>query len=206
MGSRMGGSVPKQYLPLKGRPIALHSFALFAGAPEIAEIVVVCEPEHQHFFSKYPVFFAKPGLRRQDSVYSGLQKCSQEIIFTHDSARPFFETKYIPLLIEAVQSIGASSLGAPVTSTVKQCNPHHIVEKTVDRSRLWEMQTPQAARRDLFVKAYEHVRKHNLEVTDDLAALEAIGHFAKIVPSTPRNLKITTPFDLSLAEFLCATN
>lgn len=205
IGSRMGAPIPKQYLPLKGKPIALHSFELFIRIPEITEIVVVCEPEYQHFFS-HPGPFAKPGPRRQDSVYSGLQKSTQEMIFTHDSARPFFEAKYIPLLIDAVRSTGAAALAAPMTSTIKQCDAHHLVEKTLDRSRLWDMQSPQALWRTLMIQAFEHIQKHNLEVTDDLSMVEAMGLPTRIVPSTSRNFKITTPFDLAVAETLCATS
>lgn len=205
IGSRMGVPIPKQYLFLKNKPIALYSFDLFKTAPAITEIVVVCEPEYQHFFSG-PVTFAKPGPKRQDSVYSGLLQSTQEIILTHDSARPFIELQYLPPLLEAVRRTGAAALASPVTSTIKQCQPNKIVEKTLDRSRLWEIQTPQALRRDLFFKAFDYIQKHNLEVTDDLSMVEAMGHAAEIVPCTPRNFKITTPFDLAVAEVLCATN
>lgn len=204
VGSRMGTSVPKQYLPLRGKPVALYSFELFTQIREITEIVVVCEPEYQHFFS--PAIFAKPGPRRQDSVYSGLQKSTQEMIFTHDSARPFFEAKYIPFLIDAVRTTGAAALAAPITSTIKQCTATHLVEKTLDRSRIWDMQTPQALWRTLMIQAFDHIQKHNLDVTDDLSMVEAMGLPTRIVPSTPRNFKITTPFDLAVAEALCATS
>lgn len=204
-GSRMGTLVPKQYLLLKQKPIALYSFDLFRASPEIDEIVVVCEPIYQHFFSG-SVIFAKPGPRRQDSVYSGLLKSTQEIILTHDAVRPFIEKNYLIPLLEAVRRTGAAALGTPVTSTVKQCRADHIVEKTLDRSHLWEIQTPQAFRRDLLFKAFDYVKKHNLEVTDDLSMMEALGHPAEIVPCSPRNFKITTPFDLAVAEVLCATN
>lgn len=204
VGSRMGASIPKQYLPLKGKPIALHSFEVFTQILEITEIVVVCEPEYQHLFS--PAIFAKPGPRRQDSVYSGLQKSTQEMIFIHDSARPFFEAKYVPLLIDAVKTTGAAALATPMTSTIKQCTVNHLVEKTLDRSSVWNMQSPQALWRTLMIRAFDHIQKHHLTVTDDLSMVEAMGLPTRIVPSTPRNFKITTPFDLAVAETLCAIN
>lgn len=200
----MGAPIPKQFLYLGNKPIALYSYELFSQIPEIAEIIVVCEPEYQNFFKKGP--FAKPGKRRQDSVYSGLQKTTQEIILTHDSARPFVEVKYLPLLIEAIHRTGAAALGVPVTSTVKQCNKAKIVEKTLDRSCLWETQTPQGMKRDLFFKAFEYANEHRLEVTDDLAMVEAMGLPAEIVPSSARNFKITRPFDLAVAKTICAIN
>lgn len=204
-GSRIGARVPKQYLPLEGKPLALHSFDILRRVPEITEIIIVCEPEHQSYFT-YPVLFATPGPRRQDSVYSGLMKSSQEIIFIHDSARPFVEAKYIPPLLEAVRTSGAAALAIPATNTIKECTSNHHVEKTLDRTRLWEMQTPQGIRREILIKAFDYVQKNNLEVTDDLSMVEAIGLPTKIVPSSPRNFKITTPFDFEVAKKLCATN
>lgn len=205
IGSRMGAPIPKQYLLLNHKPIALYSFETFSKCPLITEIVVVCEPEHQHFFSG-PVRFAKPGPARQDSVYSGLLEATQEIVLTHDSARPFIESKYLPPLLEAVRRTGAATLATPVTSTIKQCQTNRIIEKTLDRTLLWDIQTPQAMRRELFFQAFAHVKKHNLSVTDDLSMVEAMGHPAEIVPCTPRNFKITTPFELAVAETICATN
>jgi 2-C-methyl-D-erythritol 4-phosphate cytidylyltransferase len=205
IGTRMGSSIPKQYLPLQGKPLALHSFDLFLQIPEIQEIIVVCEPQYQHFF-KHPVLFASPGPRRQDSVYSGLLKCSQDIIFIHDAARPLIEAKYLPPLLEAAQSIGAAALGVPVTNTIKQCSLNQIVEKTLNRAELYEIQTPQAIQRALLLQAFAYVQKEGLEVTDDLSLIEALGVKPKIIPSSPRNIKITTPFDLFLAEKLCDIN
>ena len=205
IGSRMGAPIPKQFLSLRGKKIALYSFDLFKSIPEIEEIIVVTEPEYQHFFSGASAF-AQPGPRRQDSVFSGLQKATREIVMAHDSARPFVEARFIPLLIQAAQKIGAAALAAPVTSTIKQCTSDHFVEKTIDRSHLWEVQTPQALQRSLFFRAFDHVHHHLLTVTDELSMVEAIGHPAQIVPSSSRNMKITTPFDLAVAEKICVTN
>lgn len=205
MGTRMGASIPKQYLLLREKPLALYSFERFKSSPEITEIVVVCEPEYEKYFTG-PIRFAKPGQRRQDSVYSGLQKTTQPWILTHDSARPFFETKYLLPLLEAARRTGAAALGAPVTSTIKQCFPSKIVEKTLDRSLLWEIQTPQAIQRDLLFQAFAHINAHKIDVTDELSMMERLGLPAEIVPCTARNMKITTPFDLAVAEVLCATS
>ena len=133
------------------------------------------------------------------------------MILVHDSARPLFEMQYLPPLLEAAERTGAAALGTAVTSTIKHVSSNHIVEKTLDRTHLWEIQTPQAIKRDLFFKAFEHMHAHNLEATDDISMIEMLNLPSEIVPCTPRNLKITTPFDLILAETLlskdlCATN
>lgn len=208
-GSRVGGSTPKQYLPLGSKPIALHSFDIFLKIPDILELVVVCSPEYQSVFSnrsERPLQFAPPGTRRQDSVYSGLEKSTQEFVLIHDSARPFPDPESVFELIRVVRTAKAAALASPVTSTVKQCGAERIVEKTFDRSFLWEMQTPQAVERNLLLKAHAHLSKMQLEITDDLGAVEAIGHPTQIVPSSPKNFKITTPFDLEIARHLCAIN
>lgn len=207
IGSRMGSPVPKQFLPLSGKPIALHSFELFARSPEIDEIVVVCEPSRRALFEcEKPLRFALPGKRRQDSVYSGLLHTSAQsrYVLIHDSARPFLDSAGIRSLLAAVQRTGAAALAAPVTSTIKEACLSHLVQRTLDRSRLWEMQTPQALLRSLLFTAYEHAIRNHLDITDDISLAESIGHPSEIVPYTPRNFKITTPFDLAVAETLLA--
>lgn len=204
-GSRMGSSVPKQYLPLSGKPVALHSFEIFSHSPEIDEIIVVCDPLYRSLFhSEKPLLFALPGKRRQDSVYSGLLLTSPQshIVLTHDSARPFIDFKGIRSLLAAVERTGAAALAAPVSSTIKEACPAHFVQRTLDRSRLWEMQTPQALIRSLFFAAFQQLQ--SLDITDDISLAERIGHPTEVVPYTPRNFKITTPFDLAVAETLIA--
>lgn len=203
-GSRMGAPIPKQFIPLNGKLIARYSFDLFLLSSEISQLVVVCDPSYQYIFSTdvKPLDFALPGSRRQDSVYNGLQKCDPkaELILIHDSARPFLEAKHLNSLIEAGRRVGAATLAAPVCCTIKQCDRSKKVEKTLDRSRLWEIQTPQALFADLLRRGFESVIEDNLEVTDDVSIAEAIGHPVEIVTGSPRNIKLTTPFDLAVAQ------
>ena len=202
-GSRMGAPSPKQFLLLGGKPIARHSFDLFVSMGEISELVVVCEPSYQEIFSdpQKPLAFASPGARRQDSVYNGLLKCDpkSDLILIHDSARPFVKREELLSLIEAGLRMGAATLAAPVTSTIKQCEAR-IVEKTLDRKSLWEIQTPQALLAPIIRKGFAEVQSLNLEVPDDVSIAEAIGHPVEIVASSPSNFKLTTPFDLAIAN------
>jgi 2-C-methyl-D-erythritol 4-phosphate cytidylyltransferase len=203
-GTRMGAAVPKQYLPLDGKPIALYSFELFAKSPEIDEIIVVCDPSYQPLFrcNEKSLRFALPGKRRQDSVYAGLLKTAPQadFVLTHDAARPFLKSASLTAFLQTLVRADAAALAAPVTSTIKQCLPCKKIEKTIDRSCLWEMQTPQGMRRSLFFQALEHIHRQGLEVTDDMALAEAMGYPAEIVPSCATNFKITTPFDLAVAQ------
>lgn len=209
-GTRFGSPTPKQYISLQGKPIALHSFELFVSLAEIHEIIVVCETEAQGYFSSTskPLRFASPGNLRQDSVYSGLLQTSPSstFILTHDAARPFVSKEAILDLLEAVKRTGAASLANPVVNTIKQANAQKQIEKTLDRSCLWEMQTPQALKRSLFFEGFAQLHRQSLQVTDDVALAELLSHPVEVVPSSPRNFKITTPFDLTVANALCATN
>ena len=207
IGSRMGAPIPKQYLPLSGKPIALYSFDLFCKMDEIDEIIIVCEHEFRPLFSsaQKPIRFANPGKRRQESIFNGLSAASQNatIICTHDAARPFVERKEILALLEKTLEIGAATLASPVICTIKQCREDRVVKKTLDRSHLWEIQTPQALRRDSLEQGFAFAAANNIEVTDDTSLAELLHLPVAIVSSPRRNFKITTPDDLAIAQALC---
>ena len=209
-GSRMGGSLPKQFRLLAGKPLALHSSELFDRTDAISEIVIVCAPDYRHYFAdgRKPQRFALPGPRRQDSVCHGLLAASPdaELICIHDSARPFPPAEALPALFAAARREGAAALAAAATNTIKEASASMQVVRTIPRSVCWETQTPQALRRDLLEEAYRFALANDVEATDDLSLLEAMGRFASLVPSTPRNFKITTPFDWAVAEALCAAS
>ncbi len=206
MGTRMGGSTPKQFQLLRGKALALYSFELFSHLEEVHEIVVVCDPLYRSLFSSSPkpVQFALPGQRRQDSVYHGLLAASPDaqLICIHDSARPFLEKETVLTLFKKAFDSGAAALATPATNTIKQADASQKVRQTLPREDLWEMQTPQAIRRDLLLKAYAHAQSNGIEATDDLSLVEAMGKEAVLVKSSSRNFKITTPFDWAVAEVL----
>ncbi|MBI3901145.1 MAG: 2-C-methyl-D-erythritol 4-phosphate cytidylyltransferase, partial [Chlamydiia bacterium] len=146
IGLRMGATTPKQYLPLGGVPIALHSFHLFSNMEEIDELVVVCEEKYQSLFtSSKPLFFAPPGKRRQDSVAQGAALTSQntDLLIVHDAVRPFVKKDEVLALLEKALSIGAAALASPCTSTIKEVDENYLVQKTLDRTKIWAIQTPQ---------------------------------------------------------------
>jgi 2-C-methyl-D-erythritol 4-phosphate cytidylyltransferase len=204
----MGTAVPKQFQLLRSKALALHSFELVCSLEEVSEIVVVCDPSYQSLFSTphKPVLFALPGARRQDSVYQGLLASSPEaqLICIHDAARPFLEKETILTLFEKALDSGAAGLASPAVNTIKQADASQKVVKTLPRNELWEIQTPQAIRRDLLLKAYAHAHSNDIEATDDLSLVEAMGAPTVLVKSSSRNFKITTPFDWAVAETLCA--
>lgn len=198
-GTRMESTIPKVFLSLKKRAVILHSFELFSSMKEIDEIVVVCpKPYHSYFPSG--TLFANPGTERQDSVESGFKKTTGDIILIHDGARPFItEEDVLKLLYEGIPT-GAATLGSPIKNTIKQVDQNSFVEKTLDRSLLYEMYTPQLLKRELLEKGLAAAKKKKL--TDDVALAELIGHPVKIVMGSYHNIKITYPIDLKLAEVL----
>ena len=199
-GLRFGSETPKQYLPMKGKPLVLHSLELFISLDIFSEHIVVCDPLYKDIFDKYPnLVFAPNGERRQDSLLHGVEKISSKIDFVciHDAARPFIKKEQLQkLLISAIED-KAAALGVPVTNTVKQCDENNFVEKSLDRKKLWEMQTPQVISLDLLKKGLLFAKENNIEVTDDISLIELIDHKVRIVKGCYSNLKITTPKDLS---------
>lgn len=213
-GTRMGASMPKQYLPLMGKPIALHSFQTFALMGEVLEIVVVCDPSYRDIFEEaakdvaVPVKFAIPGKERQDSVRSGLNEIasSAKLVCVHDSARPLVLAEDIRKVLKDAAIHGAAVLGVPVKATIKEAALDGFVTKTLDRKYLWEMQTPQVIEPELLRRGFELVEREQLEVTDDVSIVEHLKHLVFITQGSYTNLKVTTPDDLLVAERILAMN
>ena len=204
-GTRMQSALPKQYLPLGGKPVAFYSLEVFAAHPQVVEIVVVCDPDYRSLFAEsFPqVSFASPGFRRQDSMENGFRQLqsSAEIICVHDAARPFIDATMLTNVIQQAHQHGAATVGMPVKYTVKQADHEGFVGHTPDRSLVWEIQTPQALQKGLLKKGLEKVQREKLQVTDDVSLVELMGLPVKLVPGSYSNLKITTPDDLAFAEF-----
>ncbi len=206
IGSRMQAALPKQFMPLEGKPIALYSFDVFVSLPEVAEIIVVCDPSYQFLFINprpdLRLAFAPPGALRQDSVYNGFRQIggSKGLVCIHDSARPFISAELVRSVLAAADEVGAAALGMPIKFTVKECNTAGWVQKTPSRDTLWEIQTPQVVRADLLQKGFDQAQALKLTVTDDVSLVELLSHPVKIVKGSYENIKITTPEDMLLSE------
>ncbi|KAM0925916.1 hypothetical protein ACQ4PT_003809 [Festuca glaucescens] len=213
-GKRMGANMPKQYLPLLGAPIAVHSLRTFCGMKEVKEVVVVCDPSYKNIFEgsvenlQIPIKFACPGKERQDSVFNGLQEIDgdSELACVHDSARPLVSSEDVKKVLEDAAVHGAAVLGVPVKATIKEANSDSFVVKTLDRKTLWEMQTPQVMEPKLLKDGFELVKRDDLEVTDDVSIVEYLKHPVYITEGSYTNIKVTTPDDLLLAERLMNGN
>ncbi|XP_020230753.1 2-C-methyl-D-erythritol 4-phosphate cytidylyltransferase, chloroplastic [Cajanus cajan] len=213
-GKRMGATMPKQYLPLLGQPIALYSFYTFSHMLQVKEIVVVCDPSYKDIFEdakgnlQPQLKFALPGKERQDSVYNGLQAVdpNSDLVCIHDSARPLVLSGDVKKVLKDGLLYGAAVLGVPVKATIKEANSESFVVKTLDRKTLWEMQTPQVIKPELLKKGFELVHREGLEVTDDVSIVEHLKHPVYVTEGSYTNIKVTTPDDMLLAERILNLN
>jgi len=203
-GSRMQMAKPKQLIELFGKPLLQHSLELFISMQEIKEIIVVLAAPYRAPFSHFDCKFAIPGARRQDSVANGFAQIADnaECVIVHDAARPLICKEQVLQLIDEGKKSGAATLAVPVKATIKQTDPEQLVTQTLDRSCLWEIQTPQFLKKELLQQGLAHAEKKELTVTDDVSLAENLGHPVKLVMGAYNNLKITTKEDLPLAEAL----
>lgn len=201
-GSRMGR--PKQMLPLGGKPVLVRTVEAFLQTPEIKEIVVVTPSENRVELQKrFPgIVFADPGKTRLLSVKNGFLKTSaaSQLVAVHDGARPLVESAHISACLQAARQYGAAVLAVPVKDTVKVCEGG-FVQNTLDRAVLWAAQTPQCYRRPVLAEALEKFGQEE-GATDESQLVEKLGIKVRVVPSSYKNNKITTPEDLIFAEAL----
>lgn len=211
-GTRMGPNVDKLFLEVAGRPVVAHTWQRFDAAACIDEIVLVVRDTMQAAFTelaetfgfKKPYRLAVGGRERQDSVWSGLQALAPaaEIVAIHDGARPCASEKLLADTIEAAREVGAAVAAQRVTDTLKESEGGTWIARTVDRSRLWAVQTPQTFRVEVLRRALAVVRQQGLLVTDDAAACELIGQPVRLIESLKPNPKVTRPGDLLYLEAL----
>jgi 2-C-methyl-D-erythritol 4-phosphate cytidylyltransferase len=211
-GTRMGPGVDKLFLEIAGRPVVAHTWQRFNAAACIAEIVLVVrdgmQPAFQDLARQFN--FRKPfrliagGAERQDSVWNGLEALSPgaEIVAIQDAARPCTSEALIAATIDAARETGAAVAAQAVTDTVKESGDGMLVERTLDPTRLWSVQTPQTFRVDVIRRAMRAVRVRGLQVTDDTAACELIGQPVRLVVSADPNPKVTRPGDLAYVDFV----
>ena len=211
-GTRMGANVDKLWLEVAGRPVVAHTWRQFNDAACVDEIILVVRDGMQpHFAELAGKFkFQKPfrlvvgGAERQDSVWNGLEALSPktEIVAIQDAARPCTTAELIADTIQAARETGAAVAAQPVTDTIKETADGKIISRTVDRSKLWSVQTPQTFRLKVICNAIATAREKGLVLTDDTAACELIGQPVRLVKSATPNPKVTVPADLPFVESL----
>lgn len=212
IGKRFGGKLPKQYLPLHGATVIEHSLRLLLSVERLSQIIVVVHPDDHHWrdlaiFSDPRVDVAIGGDERCHSVLNGLLHLQQknggsEWVLVHDVARPCCLRSDIEKLINQLEHHPVGGiLAIPASDTIKRVDSARQIEETVDRSWLWQAQTPQLFRMRLLLDALNHCIGMGMTVTDEAQAIEALGWQAQVVEGSRGNIKITRPEDLALADF-----
>jgi 2-C-methyl-D-erythritol 4-phosphate cytidylyltransferase len=165
------------------------------------------QPEYQPIVDKYEgrLAFANPGVERQGSVENGLNKLveiagdSCDYVAIHDSARPLVTLEEIHNVVRDAKEYGAAVLGVPCKATIKESEDGSTVLRTIPRARLWEVHTPQVIKIETLQRGFRKVQEEDLEVTDDVSIVEALGEPVKLTQGEYTNLKITTPEDMDVA-------
>ena len=221
-GLRMDSPQKKQFMKICGRPVVAWTVEAFECCAEIGEIILViaaddigaCERDvlRDYSFLKVKKLTAG-GKSRQDSVANGIAAASAEydFIVVHDGVRPLIEPSIIGESVKAAAQYGAACVAVPITDTIKLSDKPvsagdgicGFIDSTIDRNYLWAAQTPQCFKRDVIRRALCEADKRGYDdATDEASLIEMIGDKVAIVMGSYENIKITTPIDLKMAEYI----
>ncbi|HUO83813.1 MAG TPA: 2-C-methyl-D-erythritol 4-phosphate cytidylyltransferase [Thermoanaerobaculia bacterium] len=208
-GSRFGSSTPKQFVPLRGRPLIAHTLERVLSVPEVERIIVAVAEEYEPVMRELVeeqmlerVRIVIGGSSRQESVLKAIRAIEheeQKIVAIHDAVRPFFRASTFVSLIDTARKEGAAIPVRPLHETIHRVENGLIME-TLDRSELVAAQTPQCFRVGLVYPLLERAWHESLSGTDEAAIITSYGVSVRVIEGDPENLKITTPADLALAE------
>ncbi len=217
-GERLGAGGPKAFVPLAGRPMIEWSIEALRAAGPVRSIVVACPPGHAAQLEGSDIELVDGGDTRSASVANALQTVDTELVAIHDAARPLLSTELVEAVVATLLAEPAADgaiAAAPVADTIKQVSAGGplpppsdgealAIQKTVDRRRLWAAQTPQVFRTEALRRALLADPERAAAATDEAMVVEVAGGLVLIHPSPAQNLKVTTPFDLRLAELALA--
>ena len=215
-GVRSKSKLPKPLIKINSKPIIICCLEILSEHPYIKDIILVVNSGNSRdiikILKRYRIKKIKKvvlgGKRRQDSVGNGLSAIDTrtDLVLIHDGVRPFIDKETISRVIKEAKKSGAAIVGVPVKATIKKVScaagypvkRQFMVEGTLNRNNLWEVQTPQVFRKDLILRAYGKFK--DTDVTDDASLVEKLGVKVAVIPGSYNNIKITTPEDLILAE------
>jgi len=211
IGSRVGASIPKQYIRVNGLSIIEHTLSKLTACKEIEKIIVALSADDEHFINlsttnEYPIHIVEGGAERCDSVLASLEYLKtiaddNDWILVHDAARPCVPVDDIKRLISKLTNHAVGGiLGLPVRDTMKRVSNENI-QSTVDRDNMWHALTPQMFRVGVLYDALVECKNKNLSVTDEASAIEQVGLKPIMVEGRACNIKVTQPDDIQLAAF-----
>ncbi|HET7662458.1 MAG TPA: 2-C-methyl-D-erythritol 4-phosphate cytidylyltransferase [Rhodanobacteraceae bacterium] len=219
-GTRLGAALPKQYLPLAGRPLIVHTLQRLAAMPQVRGLMLALACDDAHWESQVaplldrgtlcrgkPVRVTTGGAERADSVLAALRALPDDVdanhfVLVHDAARPCVRAADVAHLVEQGGQDDGGLLGAPLRDTLKRADADDRSVETEPRDARWRAFTPQMFRRGQLTKALASALDAGVAVTDEAMAMERAGFHPLLVEGAEDNIKVTTPADLALAEFL----
>lgn len=211
----MGGIRPKQFLSVGGVPLMVHALRTLQ-ASEWIEQIIVAAPASEHDFCRQDVIapyrltkvttVVEGGRERQDSVRAALQLVpdGMDVVLVHDAVRPFLTEDIIVRACKAAVAEGGAVVAIPARDTLKEVGPGHAIQRTVDRTPLWQAQTPQVFRRALLQQAHARAEADGYVGTDEADLVQRIGARVVVVEGSGENMKVTRPEDLIIAEAIWA--
>ncbi|MGH2568573.1 MAG: 2-C-methyl-D-erythritol 4-phosphate cytidylyltransferase [Bacteroidota bacterium] len=213
MGSRLGGSVKKQFALLKNKPVLAYTLQRFEQCADVDEIAVAVPEESivdtEKLVKQYRLHkvhrIVAGGAKRQDSVFRALSRLAlkdADIVLVHDGVRPFIEPKRISHLVRVCREHDAAVLAVQPKDTIRRSNGGGFFDQTLDRSALWLVQTPQAFKAGVLLEAFSKARQERFYSTDEAALVERLGIRIKIVEGSYDNIKITTNEDLEFGAMI----
>lgn len=215
-GTRMGTEIPKQFLSVIGKPVISYTLEKFNNNINIDEIVIVTKEEYISYcqnlvkemeFNKV-TSIVTGGATRQQSVYNGITAVGDDVdnVFIHDGARPLISDSVITKCAVSLKTNTACAVGVPMKDTIKYSDSGKFIDRTVDRSRLWQIQTPQCFNKALAVKYHKQAATEGFEATDDCMLFEHYGEKIALVEGEYENIKITSPQDIFVMEGIVGDN
>lgn len=209
-GRRMEANINKQFLRIKDKPLLYYSLNTFSNSDLIDGIIIVCAESEidyckKEIVEKYKINkvlkIVAGGKERQDSVYNGLKAIEDcEIVLIHDGARPFINDDIIESGIKYAEIYGACTCGVMPKDTIKIRNKEGFSTETPDRNKLFLVQTPQCFKYNLIINCHEKLVQESITVTDDTTVVEHYNHEVYLYQGSYKNIKVTTPEDLDIAE------
>ena len=224
LGTRMApagkkGAPSKQFFEINGSSIVIHTLRVFARHPQISQIVVALRKNEMDRFTLQlekenlsgKVVVVEGGEHRQESVANALSQIKaapDDIVLVHDAVRPFVDDEIIANVVQEAEKHGAAIAGLPAVDTIKQVEraaEGAIITSTIPRERIVQAQTPQGFRYEVIKRAFDSAVADGFTGTDEASLVERLGESVWVVMGSARNIKITTPADMALAEFLMKT-
>ena len=221
LGTRMApagkkAAASKQFFEIDGVPVIIHTLRVFVRNPRVAQIVVALRKSEMEQFSRQlekekiagKVMVVEGGEHRQQSVANALTQLKaapDDVVLVHDAVRPFVDDEIIDHVVREVEKHGAAIAGLPAVDTIKQVEraaESALITSTIPRERIVQAQTPQGFRYELIKRAFDSAAADGFIGTDEASLVERMGENVWVVMGSARNIKITTPADMELAEFL----